>query len=87
MKYLELLNQTAEETAKQNNSIIAEEAALNLQYRMLTLKKASRNKEFQIAAMEQSKNIDFSQLSTFMDELALLDREVKTLEAIKERLF
>ena len=42
MKYIDILNQTAEQTATQNNSLIAEEASLNLQSEIFKAKKEQR---------------------------------------------
>ncbi len=87
MKYIDLLNQSAEETAKQNNSLIAEEASLNLQHALFSIKKELANKASCINTLKQQKTLNFDAIITALNEQSLLERKQAQLLKLQEELF
>jgi len=87
MKYIELLNQTAEETAKINNELIAEEASINLQSTLFNIKRNLVEKVTLIARLKQCKNLNFGAIVAANNEYELLLREQKQLQELQSELF
>jgi hypothetical protein len=87
MKYIDLLNQTAEETAKLNNELIAEEAGINLQSALFNVKRNLAEKVTLIAKLKQFKNLNFGAIVAATNEYELLLREQKQLQELQLELF
>lgn len=87
MKYLDLLNQSAEYKAKRNNELIAEEAALNLEAAVFANKKAIAAKHTMIDSLKASPTLNFKAITSAMNEVQLLEREMDQLKALKKELF
>lgn len=87
MKYIDILNQTAEQTATQNNSLIAEEAALNLQSEIFKAKKELAEKNNQLRILKTKKSLNFNEIRVTMNEIQLLERIQKQLLDIQTELF
>lgn len=87
MKYIDFLNQTAEETAKQNNLLIAEEASLNLQHMLFSIKKELAAKASYINTLKQQKSLNFDAILTASNDKALLERKQAQLVELQNELF
>lgn len=87
MKYIEILNQTAEETAKSNNELIAESANIQMQSAILNTKKEIAKKEAYINTLKQSRELNVSAIVIASNELALAKREQEQLIALQTELF
>lgn len=87
MKYLDLLNQSAEDKADRNNQLVAEEAALNLEGAVFANKKAIAAKHIQIESLKASPSLNFRAITTAMNDIQLLEREMEQLKALKKELF
>ena len=87
MKYLDLLNLNAEETAKSNNEMIAEEASLNLQSAIFVAKKEILSKKNYIETLKKCKNLNFSALTCAMNDLQLAERTYNQLNDIQKEMF
>ena len=87
MKYLELINQSADETAKSNNALVAEAGDLALQSSMLECKKQIAEQKSKIAVLKSA--IPFNAKNTIdaLNKLDLLERELKQYQQLKEELF
>ena len=87
MKYIDLLNQTAEETTKQSNQLIAEEASLNLQHEIFSVKKALATNANYINILKQNKSLNFNAIITAMNDRDLLNRKYGQLVELQNELF
>jgi len=87
MKYLDLLNQSAEDKSKRNNELVAEEAALNLEAAVFANKKAIAAKNTLIDSLKASPSLNFKAITSAMNEVQLLEREMEQLKALKKELF
>lgn len=87
MKYIDILNQTAEQAATQNNSLIAEEASLNLQSEIFKAKKELAEKNNQLKFLKSKKCLNFNEIRITMNEIQLLERIQKQLLDIQTELF
>jgi len=87
MKYLDLLNQTAEETAKSNNVMIAEEANIAMQSSILACKRQLA--EAERMHKESLKRVPFNPEECYKTENThdLLERKLKSLTNIQKALF
>ena len=87
MKYIDFLNQSAEETAKQNNQLIAEEAELTLQHLLFTVKKELASKTANINMLKQQKSLNFDAIIKASNDKELLERKQKQLLELQRELF
>jgi hypothetical protein len=87
MKYLELLNQTAEETAKQTNELLAEEASIGLQSKLFEVKKKLAGKSSLLTQLKSSKELNFTTIVSTLNDIQLLEREQKQLITLQKELF
>jgi hypothetical protein len=87
MKYLDLLNKNAEETAKSNNVLIAEESSLTLQTAILNCKqrKARLTTDYDCAI----RIIPFNPQNLIIidNKIGLVNREMEQLITIQKDLF
>jgi len=87
MKYLEMLNRTADETAKSNNELVAEEANLTIQSEILDCKKKIASKASEIFELKQQKPLCPKAIIQGQCELAILDKKWKMYEELLKELF
>lgn len=87
MKYIEILNQSADSTAAENNVLTAEEAHLSLQSAILCCKKEIAQKNNRLKALKRCNNISFTDIISVQNELYLLSRKMTQLEELQKELF
>lgn len=87
MKYLELINQTAEETAKNNNKLVAEEADLSLQTAILNVKKEISQATTKIQVAKSAVPFRPEAVLAAHNEKALLERSLEYYNSLKQELF
>jgi len=87
MTYLNILNKSLEESNKENNELIAEEAQINLQSSIFNCKKNIISKENELQKLKQSRALDFKSITKAMNEIELAKREKKQLEELYAELF
>lgn len=87
MKYIDILNQTADDTAAANNVLINEEAQLNLQSAMLNCKKEVAQKSNRLKRLKASTDINFTDIISVQNELYLLQRKLNQLDELQKELF
>lgn len=87
MKYLEILNQTADDTAAANNVLTNEEANLALQSAILATKRAISAHEITYNNALRVRKVDFNTICDIKDEISLLVRKLNQLEELKNELF
>lgn len=87
MKFLERLNQTAEETAKNNNILVAEEKHLDFQKEVLECKKQISSITQAIETAKSSTTVSAKYLYTKQCEKQLLERELSYYEELLKELF
>ena len=87
MKYLDLLNLTADETAKSNNEMIAEEASLNLQSAIFAAKKEIVSKKNYIETLKKSNQLNFGAITNGVNDLQLAERLHGQLVELQKELF
>jgi nicotinic acid mononucleotide adenylyltransferase len=87
MKFIDRLNQTAEETAKSNNILVAEEKHLDFQKEVLECKKQIAALNQAIETAKSSTNVSAKYLYGKQCEKQLLDRELRYYEELLKELF
>jgi hypothetical protein len=87
MKYLELLNQTAEETAKTNNELISEEYSIALQQEIFKCKKDMAGIMSSIQKAKQCVPLDFVFIVQSQNKADLLQRQYNQLLELQKELF
>lgn len=87
MKYIEILNQTAEQAASQNNQLIAEEAELNLQSELFRVKKNLAEKANYLNTLKRQKPLSFNTIVNVMNDIKLLERHQSQLIELQKELF
>jgi hypothetical protein len=87
MKYLELLNQSAEETAKTNNELINEEYSIAIQQEIFNCKKEIAGVTSSILRAKQSLNLDFVLIVSSQNKVDLLTRKYNQLLELQKELF
>ena len=87
MKYLDRLNQTAEETAKSNNVLIAEEKHLDFQKEAFECKKQISMQVRTIEELKSSKDFTAKSLYQLECKVQLLERELAYYNNLIKELF
>ena len=87
MKYLDRLNQTAEETAKSNNVLIAEEKHLDFQRESFECKKQISIQLRTIEDLKSSKGFTAKSLYQLECKVQLLNRELEYYNNLIQELF
>lgn len=87
MKYLDRLNQTAEETAKSNNELIAEEKHLDIQRESFECKKQISVQLRAIEDLKSSKGFTAKSLYQLECKVQLLKRELEYYNNLIQELF
>jgi hypothetical protein len=87
MKYLDLLNETAEETAKANNVLVAESAQLSIMQKTLACKKVLADKTSLLAGLIRSKDFNPEEIFRTNNAIELAKREITYYEELTKKLF
>ena len=87
MKYLDILNQSADVTAAENNVLTAEEAHLSLQSAILYTKKEIAQKSNRLKSLKKSTSINFTDIISVQNELYLLQRKLTQFDELQKELF
>jgi hypothetical protein len=87
MKYLDRLNQTAEETAKTNNVLVAEEANLATQTAILNCKRELGNAKLRLDAVTSVSPFCPETAYSMQNRIEILERKLTVLTAIHKDLF
>lgn len=87
MKYIDVLNQSADVVAAENNVLIAEEAHLSLQSAILCCKKEMAQKNNRLKSLKKSTSINFTDIIAVENELYLLQRKLNQLDELQKELF
>jgi len=87
MKYLERINQTAEETAKTNNVLVAEEANLATQTAILNCKRELGNAKLKLDALTSASPFCPETAYAMQNRVEILERKLTVLTAIHKDLF
>lgn len=87
MKYLDLINRTAEETAKTNNALIAKESSIALQAEVLSMEKEINSLTNRIDSAKCSKPLDIKALMTLQISLDIAQKKLSYLNNLTKELF
>lgn len=87
MKYLELISQNAEETAKSNNSIVAEEASLAIQSAIVNCKREISSATQEVARQKRTVPFNVQHTLNAINVLQLLERKMVVLTELHKELF
>ncbi len=87
MKYLDLLNQNAEETAKTNNSFVAESANISIQSALLVCKQKSAALKNDIDTAKRAIPFSAKTVVNLQMQLALNEKELVLLTELQKELF
>ena len=86
-KYLDLINESAEETAKTNNNLVAEEASLSLQAAIVDSKKQLATCETAYAQAMRLIPFNANALYCACNSIELTKRKIEKLKALHSELF
>ena len=87
MKYLDLLNRTADETAKSNNPLIAESAQLDIMQKTLACKKVLAEKNALLAKLKSSADFKVDEIYACHNVIGLMTRQIAFYEELTKELF
>jgi hypothetical protein len=87
MKYLDLLNEKAEETAKANNVLVAETAQLNVAQKTLACKKQLAALNVKLAEYRRAKDFNPESIFATHNAIELTKREIAFYEELNKELF
>lgn len=87
MKYLELISQNAEETAKSNNTLVAEEANLTIQSAILNCKRDISQCSQQLTDIKKAVPFHVPNLIEITNRLQLLERKLQMMNELHKELF
>jgi hypothetical protein len=87
MKYIDILNQSADEKAAANNVLTNEEANLALQSEILSTKRQLSAHESVLNDSFRVKKINFTVICDIKDDITMLQRKLEQLEQLKNELF
>ena len=87
MKYLDLLNQTAEEAQKANNELMAEEMSISLQSELFCCKKKIAKIKACIQTAKTARPLSFVAITSAQNELQLVERHQNQLVELQKELF
>jgi len=87
MKYLDLISQGAEETAKSNNALVAEEASLATQSAILNCKREISQAAQSVIANKQAVPFNVGNIVNAINTLQLLERKLNVLNELHKELF
>ena len=87
MKYIDRLNVTAEESAKKNNELVAEEASLNLQTEVLNTKRQIASAEQTLEAAKCARPFSAEKVYSAQNTIDLLKRKLDAYSQISKELF
>jgi len=87
MKYLDLLNQNAEETAKSNNTFVAESANIAVQSAILVCKQKSATLKGDIETAKRAIPFSAKTVVNLQMQLALNEKELVMLTDLQKELF
>lgn len=87
MKYLQLLNLNAEETAKTNNELSAKEAHISMQAEILNTEKQIAQLEASVRALKSAKPFEPRTLMNHIVELEIHQKRLERLNALLNELF
>lgn len=86
-KYIDRLNESAEETAKSNNPLIAEESNLTLQSEQLRCKKDIAVAVNSLDKLKSAHPLDCKAIYTCSNKISLLERELEFYNDLAKELF
>lgn len=87
MKYLELINRTAEETAKSNNVLIAKESSINMQSEILLMEKEVNSISNDISSAKCAKPLNIKYLMELQIKLDIANKKLDYLNNLNKELF
>jgi hypothetical protein len=87
MKYLDLLNRTADETAKTNNSLNAEEQSIAMQQAIFNTKKEASSLAKRLDTLKGASVLDFSAITNCLDAIDVNKRRKSQLTKLQKELF
>ena len=87
MKYLELLNKTAEENAKESNVLVAESSKLTLQSKMLDIKKEVARANQNLTVEKSSVNYNPTAIYSISNRILLLNKELEFYNKLLDEQF
>lgn len=87
MKYLDLISQGAEETAKSNNALVAEEASLATQSAILNCKREISQATMHLANSKKATPFNIIDVIGATNTLQLLERKLNVLNELHKELF
>ncbi len=87
MKYIELLNRTADETAKELNTLNAEEQSIAMQQAIFNTKKEASELAKDLKVAKSRKNLDFGYIAVVLDKIDINKRRKAQLTKLQKELF
>ena len=87
MKYLDILNKSAEETATENNALIAEEQSIAMQQAIFNKKKEASELKIELVRLKGRKSLDFDAIMTASDAIDINKRRSSQLTKLQKELF
>lgn len=87
MKYLELINQSSEESAKADNELCAAEAKLNVEAEILDLRKKLASQMRNLEEAKRSRAFDIKAIYQLQCQIDLNKRAIEHHEQILKDLF
>lgn len=87
MKYIDRLNQTAEETAKSNNQLIADEKHLDFQKEVIECRKQLSSAQRTLDDMKSSRDFTAKGLYQLECKIQLIQRELDHYNNLIKELF
>ena len=87
MKYIELLNRTADETAKELNTLNAEEQSIAMQQAIFNTKKEASELKKQLTQAKSMSNLDFGHIAVILDKIDINKRRKAQYTKLQKELF
>ena len=87
MKYLDLLNQTADETAQQNNLLNSEEQSIAMQQAIFNTKKEASSLNKQLVVLKSADVLNFHAITACLDSIDVNKRRKAQLTKLQKELF
>ena len=87
MKYIELLNRTADETAKELNNLNAEEQAIAMQQAIFNTKKEASELKKALTKAKSRASLNFGDIIRILNLIDVNKREKAQLTKLQKELF